>query len=57
MRNLDPLTRWTNAELPFGFGISIGEIMNSFNISDNGTAVAGLSTVSIQKNTRPSQTN
>ncbi|KDQ57731.1 hypothetical protein JAAARDRAFT_69819 [Jaapia argillacea MUCL 33604] len=31
-------------ELPFGFGVSIGEIQNSFNISKNGSTVAGLST-------------
>ncbi|KAI5120964.1 hypothetical protein M0805_006636 [Coniferiporia weirii] len=31
-------------QLPFGFGLSIGEIMNSFNISQNGTDVAGLTT-------------
>lgn len=31
-------------ELPFGFGLSIGEIMNSFNISQNASDVAGLST-------------
>ena len=32
------------AGLPFGFGLSIGEIQNSFNISANGTDVAGLTT-------------
>ncbi|KAH8119480.1 hypothetical protein DFH11DRAFT_1722990 [Phellopilus nigrolimitatus] len=31
-------------QLPFGFGINIGDIMNSFNISQNGTNVGGLST-------------
>ncbi|EJD03283.1 uncharacterized protein FOMMEDRAFT_168292 [Fomitiporia mediterranea MF3/22] len=31
-------------QLPFGFGVSIGEIMNSFNISQNGSSIAGLST-------------
>lgn len=30
--------------MPFGFGLSIDQIMNSFNISQNGTNVAGLST-------------
>ncbi|KAL5507074.1 hypothetical protein ACEPAH_6530 [Sanghuangporus vaninii] len=31
-------------QLPFGFGLSIGEIMNSFNISQNDSSIAGLST-------------
>jgi len=31
-------------QLPFGFSVSIGEIMNDFNISQNGSTVAGLST-------------
>ncbi|KDQ27871.1 hypothetical protein PLEOSDRAFT_1112748 [Pleurotus ostreatus PC15] len=31
-------------QLPFGFGLSIGEIQNDFNITKNGAAVAGLST-------------
>lgn len=30
--------------MPFGFGLSIGEIMNSFNISQNGSDIAALST-------------
>jgi hypothetical protein len=33
-------------ELPFGFGISISEIQNDFNITKNGSTVVGLSTVS-----------
>ncbi len=43
-------------QLPFGFSVSIGEIMNDFNISQNGSTVAGLSTVSLyfsEKNTVP----
>ena len=32
-------------ELPFGFGLSIGEIANSFAIMQNGSIVANLSTV------------
>ncbi|KAF5389363.1 hypothetical protein D9757_004389 [Collybiopsis confluens] len=31
-------------ELPFGFGLSIGEIQNSFNITNGDVVVAGLST-------------
>ncbi|TFK54041.1 hypothetical protein OE88DRAFT_1732763 [Heliocybe sulcata] len=31
-------------ELPFGFGLSIGEIQNTFNITKNGSVVAGLAT-------------
>ncbi|KAJ8482152.1 hypothetical protein ONZ45_g15054 [Pleurotus djamor] len=31
-------------ELPFGFGLSIGEIQNDFHITKNGVPVAGLST-------------
>lgn len=34
-------------ELPFGFGISISEIQNDFNITQNGSTVAGLSTVGL----------
>ncbi|KAF8626824.1 hypothetical protein AX15_004657 [Amanita polypyramis BW_CC] len=33
-----------NIELPFGFNTSIDEIQNVFSITENGTAVAGLST-------------
>jgi hypothetical protein len=33
-------------ELPFGFGISIGQIQNTFNLTSNGQYIAGLSTVS-----------
>lgn len=32
-------------QLPFGFGLSIGQIMNGFNISQNDTTIAGLQTV------------
>lgn len=32
--------------LPFGFGLSISDIQNDFNITANGSVVAGLSTVS-----------
>jgi hypothetical protein len=32
-------------ELPFGFNVSIGNIRNDFNITQNGATVAGLSTV------------
>ncbi|KAF8840051.1 hypothetical protein BDN67DRAFT_1054007 [Paxillus ammoniavirescens] len=49
-----PETAWTprtdsnsvqaSMELPFGFGISISEIQNQFNIVKNGSNVAGLST-------------
>ncbi|THH12496.1 hypothetical protein EW146_g7640 [Bondarzewia mesenterica] len=31
-------------ELPFGFGLSIGQIENTFNITKNGSVAAGLST-------------
>ncbi|KAI9066059.1 hypothetical protein FKP32DRAFT_1566723 [Trametes sanguinea] len=31
-------------ELPFGFGVEIGEIQNAFNITSGGAVVAGLST-------------
>ncbi|KAH9850917.1 hypothetical protein C2E23DRAFT_886961 [Lenzites betulinus] len=31
-------------ELPFGFGLQIGEIQNAFNITNGGAVVAGLST-------------
>ena len=31
-------------ELPFGFSVSIGEIENRFNISQNGSAIVGLTT-------------
>ncbi|KZT27986.1 hypothetical protein NEOLEDRAFT_1129882 [Neolentinus lepideus HHB14362 ss-1] len=31
-------------ELPFGFGLSIGEIQNAFNITKNGSVVGGLAT-------------
>lgn len=34
-------------QLPFGFSLSIGEIMNDFNISQNASTVAGLSTVRV----------
>ena len=44
-----PFYQWDWAvyfiELPFGFNVSIDEIQNVFSISENGTAVAGLSTV------------
>ncbi|KAF9451269.1 hypothetical protein P691DRAFT_757432 [Macrolepiota fuliginosa MF-IS2] len=49
-----PETPWTPAaasdsvratlQLPFGFGLSIGEIKNNFSIVSNGAQVAGLST-------------
>ncbi|KAF9222628.1 hypothetical protein BS17DRAFT_802839 [Gyrodon lividus] len=49
-----PETAWTprtdsnsvhaSMELPFGFGMSISEIQNEFNIVKNGSGVAGLST-------------
>ena len=32
-------------QLPFGFGLSINQIMNGFNITQNGTVIAGLQTV------------
>lgn len=36
--------RICQTELPFGFSVSIGEIENSFNISQNGSSIAGLTT-------------
>ena len=33
-------------ELPFGFGISVEQIANSFNITNDGSVVGGLSVVS-----------
>src|SRR5882762_11835012 len=33
-------------ELPFGFNLSISQIQNDFNITTNGSTVAGLATVS-----------
>jgi hypothetical protein len=48
--NIYSVVRWGpndwNLELPFGFGLSISEIQNDFNISSNSSTAARLSTVS-----------
>ncbi|TBU46075.1 hypothetical protein BD309DRAFT_663805 [Dichomitus squalens] len=41
---MDSRTVRASMELPFGFGVSIGQIANSFNITKGGAVVGGLST-------------
>ncbi|KAL0956087.1 hypothetical protein HGRIS_002255 [Hohenbuehelia grisea] len=40
----DSNTVQASLQLPFGFNVAIGEIQNDFNITSNGSTVAGLST-------------